>query len=115
MIGMLDCAPLIIVSDVCLTIQAPLAEWLRRWSRKPEILGPISGRAHFSFSLYYLPISKQLKSNIYLHRIQCMPIFSVLSLCFKLQLVITLLFLLKALLLYLSPPIKFLKKIKNQC
>ena len=27
--GMSDCAPLIIVSDVCLTIQAPVAEWLK--------------------------------------------------------------------------------------
>ena len=27
-----DCATLRIVSDVCLTAQAPVAEWLMRWS-----------------------------------------------------------------------------------
>ena len=32
---------LIIVSDVCLTMQAPVAQWLRHWSRKPEIPGSI--------------------------------------------------------------------------
>ena len=49
--GMLDCAPLIIVSVVCLTMQAPVAQWLRHWSRKPEVPGSIPGQAHFSFSL----------------------------------------------------------------
>ena len=63
-IGMLDCAPLIIVSDVCLIIQVPVAEWLRHWYCKREIPGLIPGRANFSFSLYYLLTSKQLKSNI---------------------------------------------------
>ena len=62
--GMLDCAPLIIVSDVCLTIEAPVAQWLRHWSRKPDILGSISGRVHFSYSLHYLPTAKQLKSTL---------------------------------------------------
>ncbi len=32
--GMLDCALLNIVSDVCVTINAPVAEWLRCWSHK---------------------------------------------------------------------------------
>ncbi len=36
---------------------API-EWLRRWSRKPEILGLIPGWAHFSFSLYYMTDDK---------------------------------------------------------
>ncbi len=58
--GMLDCAPLNIVSDVCLTIQAPGDEWYRHWSRKPEIPDLIPGQAHFSFYLYYLPMPKQL-------------------------------------------------------
>ncbi len=66
-IWMLDCAPLIIVSGVCLAIQAPVAQWLRHWSRKPEIPGSIPGWAHFSFSLHYLPTAKQLKSIIYLY------------------------------------------------
>ena len=61
---MLDCAPLNIVSVVCLTIQAPVAEGYTRWSRKPEIPGSIPGRVHFSFSLYYLPMAKQF-TNIY--------------------------------------------------
>ena len=37
---MLDCVLLNTISDVCLTIQAPVAEWLRRW------------RAYFSFPYY---------------------------------------------------------------
>ncbi len=38
--GMLDCAPLIIISDVCLTNHtSSVARWFRRWSRKPEISG----------------------------------------------------------------------------
>ena len=56
-----------IVSDVCLNIQAPMAQWLRHRSRKPKISGWILGRAHFAFSLHYLPMAKQLKSNIYLN------------------------------------------------
>ena len=54
--GMLDCAPRNILSDVCLTIQAPMAahaEWDRRWSHKPEILGLIHGWVHFSFFIIY--------------------------------------------------------------
>ena len=49
----------LIVSDVCLIIQAPMAEWYSRWSRKQEIPGSIPGQAHFSFFLYYLPTAKQ--------------------------------------------------------
>ncbi len=41
----------IIVSDVCLTIQAPVAQYLRHWSRKPEISDSILGRAYLSFFL----------------------------------------------------------------
>ncbi len=47
--GMLDNAPLIVVSDVCLCIQAPVAQ--RRWTRSPEIPFSIPGQAYFSFSL----------------------------------------------------------------
>ncbi len=53
MMGMLDCALLTIVSDICLTIQAPVAEWLRRWSCKPEIAGSIPGQAHPSPFIVY--------------------------------------------------------------
>ena len=65
-IGMLDYATLIIISDVCLTIQAPVAEWFKALSRKQEISGSIPERAYFSISLYYSPTAKQLESNIYL-------------------------------------------------
>ena len=54
-----DCAPFNTVSNVCLSIQAPVAERYRHWSRKPEIPGLIPGLAHFSFSLYYLPMVEQ--------------------------------------------------------
>ena len=40
--GMLDCAPLIIVSDDHLIIQSPVAQWLRHLFRKPQVLGSIS-------------------------------------------------------------------------
>ena len=60
-----DCASLNIVSDVCLTIQAPVVEWYRHWSRKHvnkdpgRVRSPV--RPHLSFSLYYhLPTAKQL-------------------------------------------------------
>ncbi len=43
----MDYAQLNIVSDVCLTIQAPVAQLCRRWSRKPEISGSIPRWAHF--------------------------------------------------------------------
>ncbi len=36
----------------------------RHLQRKPEIPGSIPGQAHFSFSLSYLPMVKQLESNM---------------------------------------------------
>ncbi len=63
-LGMLDCAPLIILFDVCLTTQTPVVQWLRRWSRKPEIPGSIPRHSHFSFSLNKLPTAKQLNCKI---------------------------------------------------
>ena len=77
--GMLDYAPLIIVSVACLIMLAPVAQWLRHWSRKPEIPGSIPGRAHFSFSLNYSPTAKQLKSNIYLYNSRRICLFSPTS------------------------------------
>ena len=53
--SLLQCCKLtlFIIFDVCLIIQAPVAQWLRRWSRKPEIPGSIPWRAQFfTFSLY---------------------------------------------------------------
>ena len=46
------------------SIQDPVAEWYRHWSRKSEILGSIPEWAHFSFSLYYSSTAKQLYIQI---------------------------------------------------
>ena len=51
-----DCAPLNIVSDICLTIQASVhvVEWYRHWSSKPKIPGSIPRAGAFFLLLSLL-------------------------------------------------------------
>ena len=46
-----------------------MAQWLKRWFRKPEHPGLTPRRAHFAFSRNYTPTAEQWKSILKLYSI----------------------------------------------